>query len=157
MEEGIRGFRTKKIGLIINKYLEEFSLKIAFLRKKVLTSLIVLPLLFSSGCVYLAVGGIGAVGGYIVSPDTVEGITENDADTVADAAVEIISIMGTILEEHQDGGLIKAKINGANVTVTVLALNKNSVKLLVKARKFYLPRISIAQDIYVKIMSYLSE
>ena len=34
-------------------------------------------------------GGVGAVGGYIVSPDAVEGITEHTEDEVWDAAIEV--------------------------------------------------------------------
>ncbi len=35
-------------------------------------------ILSSGGCIYLVVGGIGALGGYVVSPDTVEGVSENE-------------------------------------------------------------------------------
>ena len=110
-----------------------------------------------SGCIYLVVGGIGAVGGYIVSPDTVEGITGNETADVWDTAVEMLSIMGTIEEENEAGGIILARVSGAKITVTLVALDQETTRVTVKARKAYLPRISLAQDVFVKIMSRVNE
>jgi hypothetical protein len=115
-------------------------------------------LMFSmSGCIYLVVGSVGVVGGYIVSPDTVEGLTEHDEATVWDAAQEIISIMGIMSEEDEGGGIIVAKVSGCKVRINMARINESVVKLSVKARKFHLPRISISQDVFVKIMNYLNE
>jgi len=120
--------------------------------------IVLIPLLISfSGCIYLVVGGIGAVGGYIVSPDTVEGITDNDTGIAWDTAIEVVSIMGLIEEENEAGGMILASVSGAKITVTLVSLNQTTTKVTVKARKAYLPRISLAQDVFVKIMSRLNE
>ncbi len=110
-----------------------------------------------SGCVYLAIGGVGALGGYIASPDTVEGLAESGTDQVWDTAVEVVSIMGLIESKNETGGVIKARINGAGVTVIIVEMSSSSVKLGVKARKNYLPKISLAQDVFVKIMSRVNE
>ena len=120
--------------------------------------IVLIPLLFCfSGCIYLVVGGIGAVGGYIVSPDTVEGLTENDAAAVWDTSVETLSVMGLVDEKNEAGGMLLAKIHGAKITVTIVSVNQTITKLTVKARKAYLPKISLAQDVFVKIMSRLNE
>jgi len=113
--------------------------------------------MLSSGCIYLVVGGIGVLGGYVVSPDTVEGLTENDVGRVWDATIEIVSIMGVIVEEQEDAGQLVAKVGGAMVTVSVIPISPSTVRLSVKARKHHFPKISAAQDVFVKIMSYLSE
>ncbi len=119
---------------------------------------VLIPLLVSlSGCVYLIVGGIGAFGGYFVSPDTVEGISENDTAIVWDSAMEVLSIMGLIEEENEAGGMILANISGAKITVTVVSLSPTASKVTVKARKAHLPKIALAQDVFVKIMSRLNE
>lgn len=126
--------------------------------KNLLVMVLVIPLLLPlSGCIYLVVGGIGAVGGYIVSPDTVEGLTENDAGAVWDTAVEVLSIMGLVKEDSEASGLILADVNEAKVTVTIVSLNQSMTKVTVKARRAFLPKISIAQDVFVKIMSDLKE
>lgn len=123
------------------------------LRQKLMVIITMCSLMFNSGCIYLVVGGIGAVGGYIVSPDTVEGITDNDSAIVWDTAVETMSIMGLIKEESEDGGMILASVSGAKITITIVALSPSMTKVTVKARKAYLPRISLAQDVFVKIMN----
>jgi hypothetical protein len=97
------------------------------------------------------------LGGYVVSPDTVEGITTNSETEVWDEAIEIISIMGTIMEQQEDAGLIVAKISGSKVTVKITPITDSALKLSVRARKMNLPRIGLAQDVFVKIMSQLNE
>jgi len=121
--------------------------------------LVVLVLTFTaSGCIYVVVGGIGALGGYVASPDTVEGIiSSTDFDSVWDAAIEIVSIMGVIEERNESGGVIIAKIQGAKVTIMTFNLSSSSIKLSVKARKAMLPKIKLSQDIYVKIASYIED
>jgi hypothetical protein len=142
----------------LRKKSEERTLKNSRFKKNVLSKFLLFPLILSlNGCIYLVVGGIGAVGGYIVSPDTVEGITEHDTMNAWDAAVEVVSIMGIITERHEDAGVIIAEIHGAHVTVTITSINQSTVKVNVKARKAYLPKISVAQDVYVKIMNSLNE
>jgi hypothetical protein len=121
------------------------------------TVLLVSALCSLSGCIYVVVGGIGAVGGYIVSPDTVEGITENEAEVVWDTAMEVMSIMGLVEEEDEAAGILLTNVNGAKVVTTIVSLSPNTTKVSVKARKAYLPKISLAQDVFVKIMSRLSE
>ena len=122
-------------------------------------NLLCIPLLAVclSGCIYLAIGGVGALGGYIVSPDTVAGLAESNTGQVWDTAVEIVSIMGLVESKNEAGGIITAKINGANVTVVISEISSSSVKISVKARKHYLPKISLAQDVFVKIMSRVNE
>jgi len=132
-------------------------MKLSLLKRNLLLMVLLMPLLlFSSGCIYLVVGGVGAVGGYIVSPDTVEGLTEHDQTSVWDAAIEIASIMGIIVEENQDAGEIIAKVSGSTITILVTPIGDATVKLSVKSRKFHLPKISAAQDVFVKIMNYLN-
>lgn len=130
-------------------------------RKRVLTSCIMLLLVFSfflSGCVYVVVGSLGALGGYVISPDTVEGIIDNKTyDDVWDAVIETISDMGLIDEKNNSAGIVIAKIRGTKVNITVFRLSDSAVKLTIKARKAFLPRINIAQDVYVKIANYLEE
>lgn len=132
-------------------------MKIRQLNKNIVIKLLMLPILVCclTGCIYLIVGGLGAVGGYVVSPDTVEGLTENDSLTVWEAAYEIVSIMGTIQAEQEDAGILNANISGALVTISIVPINQTTTKLTVKARKNYLPKISTAQDVFVKIMDRL--
>jgi len=131
---------------------------LSFRKNVVLKFLLPLVMIFSSGCVYLVIGGLGALGGYVASPDTVEGTTSRDQTEVWDTAHEILSIMGVIDEHSEGAGSIVAIVNGSRVTVTVMPVGVNTIKMSVKARKAALfPTIGIAQDVYIKIMSTLNE
>ena len=128
------------------------------IKSQILKFPLLLALIFSlnlTGCVYLVVGTVGAVGGYIVSPDTVEGITQKDQTKVWNAAIEVASIMGSVENKLQSSGVIVAIIQGARVSITVVPINDANVKLTVKARKTLLPKINVAQDIFTKIIRHL--
>jgi len=113
---------------------------------------------FLNGCIYLVVGSVGAVGGYIVSPDTVEGIVAgHSSEEVWDAAREVSSIMGIILERNEAGGIVVAKIAGSRVTITIVGMSSSAVKLSVKARRAFFPSIKTAQEVYIKIDKYLGD
>ncbi|MBF0384546.1 MAG: hypothetical protein HQL27_01615 [Candidatus Omnitrophica bacterium] len=126
------------------------------IKNKFLRFIAVLAIMLSAnGCIYIVVGGIGVLGGYVVSPDTVEGMTENDLNYVWETIVEVASIMGTIQDQSEEGGLLKANIQGSKITVTVSRINETTTRLTVKARKSLFPKITLAQDVFVKIMSRL--
>ena len=106
-----------------------------------------------SGCVMLAVGAAGVVGGYVISPDTVEGSIARSLDETWMSAQEITGIMGKIVEENANLGVLVAEISAARVTVTLVAINASTTKLTVKARKSFMPKIDLAQDVYIKIVN----
>ena len=111
----------------------------------------------TTGCVYLVVGGIGALGGYVISPDTVEGIAAVDEMELWDTSVEILSIMGTVTETQEEGGIILATVAGSKVSVVILPHDEELMKIRIKARKNYIPKISTAQEVYIKIMSEVTD
>ena len=63
---------VRNLAAAVKFYFRKKAMKSAAL-KKLLLVLFLSFTLCTSGCVYLVVGGIGALGGYVVSPDTVEG------------------------------------------------------------------------------------
>ena len=105
----------------------------------------------------MVVGGIGLLGGYVVSPDTVEGITHRSQAEVWDTAVEIVSIMGVIQEKFEKEGLVVGKVNNTLIRVNIIPLSDSTVKIAVKARRSFFPKIKTAQDVYIKIVSQLSD
>jgi len=112
-----------------------------------------------AGCVPLWVGAgvVGVVGGYSVSPDTVEGTVPYALEEVWDTAKEIVSIMGYISEEGPNGTQVIATIGGSRVTVTLMSINLSTTKISVKARKAFMPKIDVAQDVYTKIVNALGD
>jgi len=132
-------------------------MRLSFIRQENVLGFLGAVLLVSfCGCIPLIVGTVAGVGGYCISPDTVEGIIPgHDQEMAWDAAVEVISIMGVIKERNDAGGVLIAHVQGSKVTVTVVSLSQTAVKLTVKARKAFFPKIRVAQDVYIKIENYL--
>ena len=109
-----------------------------------------------SGCVYLVVGSLGALGGYVASPDTVEGtVVDREYDAVWRAAEEVLSTMGMLEARSENAGMLEARLQGVQVKVTVLSLGPRSVKIAVKARKNFFPKVKTAQEVYIKIVTAL--
>jgi hypothetical protein len=127
--------------------------------RKVLFPLLFVSLLAvsTSGCVFLAVGAAGVVGGYAVSPDTVQGQVSRSLDETWDASKEIVGIMGQIVQENQQGNQLVSMISGTKVTVTFSAINVSTTKLSVKARKSFVPKVDVAQDVYAKIVNSMQQ
>ena len=110
-----------------------------------------------SGCVYLIVGSVGALGGYAISSDTVQGTIDRDVNEVFTAAVTVSNIMGILTKEQADSGRVEAIINNARVTIGVAQFTPKLARLTVKARKSFFPNVATAQDVYIKILSYLGK
>ena len=110
-----------------------------------------------TGCIWLVVGGVGALGGYAISPDTIEGTSHIPRDELWDAAGKVLSIMGTVTLTDKATGEIDALIQGAKVKVTLIPLGKSNTTLRVKARKTLVPKMPLAQEVYVKILEYMDE
>ena len=128
------------------------------LRQKTLMNVLLIAMTFAfNGCIYLVVGGVGALGGYVVSPDTVEGmITNENFDDIWDAVVEVVSVMGFVQERNDGGGILIAKVQGTKVTVSMMRLSDSAIKVSVKARKAFMPKVQVAQEVYMKIIKYIS-
>jgi len=110
-----------------------------------------------NGCVYLVIGSVGALGGYAISSDTVQGTVEKDYHEVWDAAESVVNIMGRITRQNENSGRLEAIVNNARVTIGVAQFTPKLVRLTVRARKSFFPSISTAQDVYIKIISYLGK
>ena len=120
-------------------------------------SLLMGTTIFFNGCVYLVIGSVGALGGYAISSDTVQGTVEKDIHEVWDAAESVSNIMGRITKQNEDSGRLEILVNNCRVSIGILQFTPKMVKLTVKARRSFFPNIETAQDVYVKIVSYLSK
>ncbi|HSA30409.1 MAG TPA: hypothetical protein P5160_01280 [Candidatus Omnitrophota bacterium] len=124
--------------------------------KNIVLTLVAIMMIVLNGCVYLVVGGVGALGGYVVSPDTVEGVLNDyDMDQVWGASKDVVTMMGVIMEESEGVGIMIAQLQNTRVTITVSRMGYEGSKLTVKARRSVFPRIKIAQDVYMKVVSRL--
>lgn len=108
-----------------------------------------------SGCAVLLVGA-GAAGGYAIGRDSITNHFDLPQDRVFRASREVIGELGLVTTEDARHGLIKAQVEGANVTITVKRISETTVELKVKARNdLFMPKIRIAQTVYTHIADRL--
>lgn len=122
---------------------------------KFLVSAISVICLLASGCVPLIIGGVGVLGGYAISRDTIAAESSRSIEDIWKAAKDVLPVMGIIKSTDEDTKTIEANIYSSVVTVRVEKLTEATNRLKVKARKFMMPNIGLAEKIFVKIMQRL--
>jgi hypothetical protein len=117
--------------------------------------LFLMPLIFIgiSGCAPLIIGGaVGAVGGYAISKDTVQGETDRSYDSLWNAALTVSRIRGQIKFEDRTKGYIELTAESSKVYIRLIRVTEATTRLRVQAKKYHFPNLNLAQDIFVKIM-----
>lgn len=115
---------------------------------------VLIPCIFFSisGCAPLIIGSaVGALGGYAVSKDTIEGETDKNYDSLWEAALTVSKIRGQIKYENKTKGYIESEAESSKVYIRFIRLTVSTTRLRVSARKYHLPNMILAQDIFVKI------
>lgn len=125
------------------------------MRKTTLALMGVLALAQLSGCIFLIAAGAGAVGGYAITRDTIQGDYDADQRDAYRAAVEVCGMMGTVLAKSPSLGSVEATVNNASVTVSITQLTKEAIRVKVKARRGIFPSLSNAERVFVKIVNQL--
>jgi hypothetical protein len=106
------------------------------------------------GCAPLIVGAaVGAVGGYAISKDTIQGETDKSYDSLWSAALLVGKIRGRIKNEDSAKGNIELEAESSKVFIRLIRLTRATTKVRVSARKYHFPNMSLAEDIFVKIMA----
>ena len=116
--------------------------------------LFLIPCIFVNilGCAPLIIGSaVGALGGYAVSKDTIEGHTDKSYDSLWEAALTVSKIRGQIKYENKTKGYIESEAESSKVHIKLIRLTASTTRLRVSARKYHFPNMSLAQDIFVKI------
>jgi hypothetical protein len=112
---------------------------------------VVVGCVVSAGCA-LALVGAGALGGYAISKDTIQGNTDKPFESVWQASLAAVSEMGAVTGQDRETGLMVGEVHKSDVRVTVEQLTERSVQLSVKCRRNLLPNLSLAEKIFVKIL-----
>ena len=121
--------------------------------KKAKLLLVVLSCFMLSGCVALIVGGaVGAVGGYAISKDTIQGDSDTPYQKLWDAAAEVSRMRGAIVLQDQARGILNLKVDKSKVYIRFIRLTEATTRVRVAARKYHMPDLTLAQDLFVKII-----
>jgi hypothetical protein len=145
-DRGARGF------LFHSNFFKERGPLMRHLMKGLAAGLILAQM---SGCVFLVAGTIGAVGGYAVTRDTIQGEYDARASSAFRGAVAVCEILGVVTQKDAGTGVLDAVIDGAKVNVTITQLTPSALRLRVKARKGLFPRMATAEKVFTKIVQKL--
>ena len=106
-----------------------------------------------NGCAFLAVGAAGAAGGYAVSPDGIEGVSDKSYDHLWSVAKDVLEQQGTITLADKKLGQMKAKIKNSEVQFKMEQATHHSVVMRVQARRMggVFPDMNAARRIYSMI------
>jgi len=108
----------------------------------------------SFGCVPLLIGGAaGALGAYVVSKDTIEGDTDKSYDRLWASAVSLARSKGSVkVEDNRKGYLDFVDASSSKVQIRLIRVTRSTVRIKITARKHHLPDLTLAQDLFVKII-----
>lgn len=123
--------------------------------KKTIAFYFLIPFLLLNilGCAPLIIGAAaGGLGAYAISKDTIQGETDKSYDTLWNAALTVSRIRGTIKQEDSMRGYIALETEASRVWIRLIRLTHATTRLRVSARKYHLPNMTLAQDIFTKIM-----
>lgn len=124
-----------------------------YFRKLTLVFLIMHLAIVSSGCVAFIVGSaVGALGGYAISKDTIQGEVEKEQDALVKSTLTVLDAMGASEINDIDSGFIRAWVGSTRVTITIEQLTLSTSKLKVKCRKNFFPNLSLSEKLYVRIV-----
>jgi hypothetical protein len=109
-------------------------------------------LLNISGCWFIVGGAAGAAGAYVASKDTMQGETDKPYDSLWNASQTVARIRGSIKTEDYRKGSIELEADSSQVWIRLIRLTRSNTRLRISARKHHLPNLTLAQDIFTKIM-----
>jgi len=124
------------------------------MKKSFLAAVLALLVLASaSGCVPLIVGGaVGALGGYAASKDSIQGETDKPYENLWNAALTVARIRGNIKQESYARGYIELETDTGQVWIRLIRLTRATTRLRISARRYHLPNLGLAEELFVKIM-----
>ncbi len=118
-------------------------------------SLLLVSLLSLSGCIFVIAGSLGAVGGYAITRDTIQGEYDAKYSDAWSSTLNVCNMFGTLSTKDQSKGTVEALIDKAKVKVEITQLTPEAIRVKVKARKGIFPRLGTAEKVFVKIVQQL--
>lgn len=111
-----------------------------------------LALVQMTGCVFVLGGAAGALGAYGLSKDSMEGDTDIPYENLWSAATLVSRARGTITKEDKLQSLIELETDSSRVWIQLTRVTPYTTRLRVAARKYRFPNLTLAQDMYTKII-----
>lgn len=127
------------------------------LKQMSLISVFCILLATLSGCIFIVAGSVGAVGGYAITRDTIQGEYDANYSRAWKSALEVSGILGRVVTKNTTKGAIDAEVDKAKIKIEITQLTPEAIRLKVKARKGIFPRLGTAEKVFVKIVQQLMD
>ncbi len=124
------------------------------MKSAVRVACLICTLFCASGCTALIIGGaVGALGGYAISKDTIQGDTDKSYIGLWDSVVAVSRSRGTIIDDDRVKGYLNLETaDSSKVYIRLTQVTRSTTRLKVSARKHKLPNLSLAQELYTRII-----
>ncbi len=107
---------------------------------------------FLWGCVPLFIG-VGALGGYAISKDTLEAKVEIPFSKLCRISLRTLEDMGVKIEEKDlSAGRIKGILGPSSIRIYIDSLTEHAQRIRVSSRRALLPNLKLANEVMVKIL-----
>lgn len=107
------------------------------------------------GCAPILIGaavGAGAVGGYAVSKDTIQTDLDRPYEAIWNAALTVSKAYGNMKYENSSTGYIELEQGPTHIQIRLSRMTRATTRIRVKVRKYHLPNMALAQEIFAKIV-----
>lgn len=105
-----------------------------------------------AGCIAVPLVAIGAIGGYAVSKDTIQGDSDKQYDSLWSSALSVSKAHGAIKVENAEQGSIEFISGKSRVWVRLSKLTRSTTRVRVSSRKYHMPHLDLAQTVFTKII-----
>ena len=122
--------------------------------KKILWGICAVVFLASNlaGCAPIIVGAaLGGAAVYAVSKDTVQGDSDKPYERLWSAALTVARLRGILKQQDDLRGFIKVGTDSGQVWIKLSKLTSVTTRIRVSARKYHLPNLELAQEMFFKI------
>lgn len=115
------------------------------------------PTALKNAAIYTAASALGVaflpvgIAGVIMADDSGSADYDVNTDKAYSAALAVMRKAGQVTKENKEQGVIKGKVNGANVDIQVNKRDRNKTTVQVAARKYMLPKPEIAEGVLYQI------
>lgn len=100
----------------------------------------------------LVVGGAGVLGGYAIGRDSIEGHSDKPYAAIWNSALKVAKIKGKLTKEDKEKGEIELEAELSRAWIKLTKLTKTATKIKVSARRYSLPNLKLAEEVFIKIM-----
>jgi len=113
-----------------------FQKGVGMKKKFLILGLIPFICIYLSGCVagVIVAGAAGALGGYAISKDTIQGDTDKPYDMLWESATAVSQSLGTIKQEDSQRGRIYLESESSKVYINLVRLTRSTTLVKISAR-----------------------